>query len=199
MFGAGAVLGPVLDGTAHGNFGVLSYHNPPPISVGIAGFTFFKTAIWVPFLFGIAGALIGGLFAFMDDKVATPQEQRKTTTAFTLFAVGSFCLNYLISGFMWAKGVVSAPIFFVLALWALAQWRLFDKSAAGLLVALATAIGGPIIELFLVNAPWWDLYGYAEADFFGVDSWIPWVYFCGATAVGLVARLVRSTLEDQRS
>eukprot|EP00435_Cladocopium_sp_Y103_P025512 s1076_g6.t1 len=34
-----------------------------------------------------------------------------------------------------------------------------------------TALGGTLIEIFLINAPWWDLYAYTQADWFGVDSW----------------------------
>ena len=36
------------------------------------------------------------------------------------------------------------------------------------------------------------LYAYAAPDVLGVPTWIPWVYFCGAPAVGLLARAVRA-------
>lgn len=79
-----------------------------------------------------------------------------------------------------------------LLLWALAlaHWRAFDNTRAGLVVSSLTAIGGPMIEVGLLNFPGWDLYAYAYPDLLGIPSWIAAVYFCGGPAVGNLARLV---------
>lgn len=192
MFIAGALLGPVLDGVGHGNFGVLTYHTPSPFVVGIAGFQLFRTASWVPGLFGVAGLLIGGLYWILDDALSSPRSSQWSSVTWTLQAVACFAANYIASGFLWSHGMGAGPLALILAVWALACWWFFDGTTAGLMIAVLTAIGGPLLEVGLVNAPWWDLYAYNQADFYGVDSWIPWVYLCGAPAVGCVARLVRS-------
>ncbi|CAK9102458.1 Uncharacterized protein SCF082_LOCUS47880 [Durusdinium trenchii] len=74
MFASGATLGPALDGVAHGNFGVLSYHVPPPVPIMLGAFKLFSTAIWVPPLFGFAGFLIGSLYWWL---LVDRQAQRK--------------------------------------------------------------------------------------------------------------------------
>ena len=50
-------------------------------------------------------------------------------------------------------------------------------------MASLTALAGPAAEIFLINVA--HLYAYAAPDVLGVPTWIPWVYFCGAPAVGL--------------
>ena len=44
---------------------------------------------------------------------------------------------------------------------------------------------GHVSQVVLVSQ---DIYQYTHADFYGVCSWIPWVYFLGAPAVGNLAR-----------
>eukprot|EP00933_Yihiella_yeosuensis_P054345 TRINITY_DN52762_c0_g1_i1.p1 TRINITY_DN52762_c0_g1~~TRINITY_DN52762_c0_g1_i1.p1 ORF type:complete len:337 (+),score=51.45 TRINITY_DN52762_c0_g1_i1:60-1013(+) len=194
MYAAGGLLGPALDGMGHGNFGVLTYHDPAPFPVVIFGLQIFKTAPWVPFLFGVAGLLIGALYWWLDDALQTSDDRRSPSAIFTLAAVAAFAANYIASGFLWSQGVAAGPLAIILGIWDVLTWWIFDSTTAGLIVSVLTAVGGPLIEVFLVNAPWWDLYVYNQADLWGVDSWIPWVYLCGAPAVGCVARLVRQRL-----
>ncbi|CAE7374004.1 INSIG2 [Symbiodinium natans] len=194
-----AVLGPALDGTAHGNFGVLAYHFPPPVPVMLGSYKLFSTAIWVPPLFAFAGLLISSLYWLIDNALAVKAEQRSPSLLQTLAAVMCFAANYWASGFMSSNDLgtgktVQRLISCVLALWAISAWRVFDGTTTGLVVSVMTAVGGTLIEVFLINAPWWDLYAYSKADFWGVDSWIPWVYFCGAPAVGNLSRLIRNRL-----
>ena len=78
----------------------------------------------------------------------------------------------------------------VLAVSGLAAWWGFDRTAQGFAMASLTALAGPAAEIFLINVA--HLYAYAAPDVLGVPTWIPWVYFCGAPAVGLLARAVRA-------
>jgi hypothetical protein len=39
-----------------------------------------------------------------------------------------------------------------------------------------------------------DLYAYTYPDILGTPSWIAWVYFCGAPAVGNLGRRIRADL-----
>ena len=80
-----------------------------------------------------------------------------------------------------------------LAALAAAGFFAFDGSSVGLAVSLATALGGPLIEVALValgggggaaagaasasdaTTSLLHTYIYVDADVLGVDSWIPWV------------------------
>jgi hypothetical protein len=55
-------------------------------------------------------------------------------------------------------------------------------------------VAGPAAEIFLINVM--HLYHYTDPDFLGIPSWIPWVYFCGAPAVGNLSRAVRRELRS---
>jgi len=63
-------------------------------------------------------------------------------------------------------------------------------------VTLLTALSGPIAELILINI--FHLYQYNEADWYGICSWIPWVYAMGGPAVGNLARRTRADLITKR-
>ncbi|CAE7301587.1 INSIG2 [Symbiodinium sp. CCMP2592] len=158
----------------------------------LGSYKLFATAIWVPPLFAFAGFLISSLYWVFDNLLAVKAEDRSPSLVQTLAAVACFTANYWASGFMSSSGLGTGLISFVLALWAVAAWRAFDGTTTGLVVAVMTAVGGTLIEVCLINAPWWDLYAYSKADLWGVDSWIPWVYFCGAPAVGSLSRLIRN-------
>ena len=59
-------------------------------------------------------------------------------------------------------------------------------------MAVLTGVAGPVTEIFLINVL--HLYHYSDPDFFGIPSWIAWVYFCGSPAVGNLSRAVRGEL-----
>ena len=62
-----------------------------------------------------------------------------------------------------------------------------------------TGIGGPIIEIVLINFT--HFYRYNHADLYGIDSWICWVYALGAPAVANLARKIYydlSSKEDEK-
>lgn len=64
-----------------------------------------------------------------------------------------------------------------------------------MLMATATAIGGPAIEVLLIAKL--DLHHYSHPAIGVVPTWIPWVYFCGSPAVGNLARKIRATLHTE--
>jgi hypothetical protein len=68
----------------------------------------------------------------------------------------------------------------------LAVWWGFDRTKVGLSMSVLTAICGPAIEVILINLL--ELYHYSHPQVLGVPTWIPWVYFCGGPAVGLLGR-----------
>jgi len=121
---------------------------------------------------------------------------------FTFASISFFALQYA------ASGMLASPDFDFLSggeghlpyhsidvfllLWAASAWAYFDKTYQGLVIAGAAAIGGPIIEIFLINV--FHLYSYTNPDIFGIPSWIPWVYACGGPAVGNLSRTSRGKL-----
>eukprot|EP00752_Nemacystus_decipiens_P009146 g8169.t1 len=189
MAAAGAILGPNLD-NYHSAFGVLTYRNP--IEFSVAGHLLVTTDWWVPPLFAVAGAGIGGLYILLDAALDTPQPQREPVWRDIFLCISLFSFQYYLSGVLTAAGCSYWVLVVSLAIIAERVFNVFDATRAGLVVSLATATLGPLIEIFLVNAT--DLYVYNGADLFGVDSWIPVVYFCGGPAVGNLARAVFVTL-----
>jgi hypothetical protein len=122
---------------------------------------------------------------------------------FTLASISLFALDYA------ASGMLSSPDFdffggeghlpyhsidVFLFLWATVSWAYFDKTYQGLAIAGAAAVGGPLIEIVLINV--FHLYAYTNPDFLGIPSWIPWVYACGGPAVGNLSRTVRAKLRS---
>jgi len=185
---AGAMLGPWLDGQ-HGAFGVLEYHQPFNLEIGES--IILKTALWVPPLFGVAGFLIGFLYLYFDDFFKTDPGRTMPNGPHVLYGISFFAAQYYLSGLLAHGGVGLVPLHSMLALLAVAGFAAFDGTKAGLLVSLATAVGGPAIEIGLVNG--FDMYHYTAADFYGIDSWIPWVYFLGGPAVGNLSRALWAT------
>ncbi|CAM9809282.1 unnamed protein product [Ectocarpus sp. 8 AP-2014] len=189
MAAAGAVLGPNLD-NYHSAFGVLAYKHP--IELNVAGHLIVTTDWWVPPLFAVAGAGIGALYILLDAALETPQAEREPLWRDVLLSISLFSFQYYLSGLLTAVGCPNWVLVGSLAVIAERVFYVFDATRAGLWVSLATATLGPLIEIFLVNAT--DLYMYNGADFFGVDSWIPIVYFCGGPAVGNLARTIYAKL-----
>ena len=181
-----------------------------------------ETAWWVPPLFGGAGVVIGlghtlgdslrlragalkETFEGVDKQTflsacpgrpVTGWEPAPKTVA---LAVAFFAAQYFFSGalattvenpFGIPNETPRVAVDVVLAVSGLAAWWGFDRTAQGFAMASLTALAGPAAEIFLINVA--HLYAYAAPDVLGVPTWIPWVYFCGAPAVGLLARAVRA-------
>ena len=112
--------------------------------------------------------------------------------------IGLFAMQYATSGILATTvnppfpDMPSHAIDAILATWALGQWAVFDYTKQGLAMAVLTGVAGPVTEIFLINVL--HLYHYSDPDFFGIPSWIAWVYFCGSPAVGNLSRAVRGEL-----
>jgi hypothetical protein len=231
MFGAGAVLGPLLD-HQHSRFDVLHYTHPlhlalpddavralsdavrtlpEPLHDLLVTLTWregggLETAAWVPPLFG-AAAIVIGLGHTLGDDAALSRSSADAAEAWApprtgyvprwrhvSAAIAAFALQYYLSGLLsYAPGpaFVDAPLFrdVTLAAYALALWAAVDATQQGFLMAALTALAGPATEIALINVG--GLYHYTYPDFAGVPTWIPWVYFAGSPAVGLLCRRVR--------
>mmetsp|Transcript_27617 Transcript_27617/g.52576 ORF Transcript_27617/g.52576 Transcript_27617/m.52576 type:complete len:519 (+) Transcript_27617:193-1749(+) len=211
-FSAGAVLGPLCDGR-HSSHNVLHYHSPAHVSV--PPLLELETCWWVPLLFGVAGVILGVGFPVLDDlrrardpQAAEPAGGWDPSWAWVLACVSLFVVHYDASGALSsyvfegssasaAAGLDGRLIDVALGATALAHWRVLDNTSQGLFMACLTAALGPLIEIGLINGL--HLYDYTYPDWAGIPSWIAWVYFCGAAAVGNLGRRVRAELVSSGS
>jgi len=185
MYVASFFLGPLLD-NYHGLFGVLSYgENSLPFSIQWHETVLLKSALWVPLTFGGAGLVMTAILKALDDKFQTDKEVLNPSWPKIFYSISFFSGQYWLSGLLDNLQVPLPAIHAALAILAFAGWYVFDGSTAGALLGLCTAVAGIVTEVVLVSQ---DIYQYTHADFYGVCSWIPWVYFLGAPAVGNLAR-----------
>ena len=207
MFGAAAVLGPLCDG-CHSRHNVLHYETTflaAPLHLGIEGFYQLETEWWVPLLFGVAGIILGASHPLLD--VATYGRPRPPPGwRNTLLCIACFVLCYELSGVLDEAAAARAltrgapelterlaAIDVPLTVNALAIWAIFERTPGGAIMALATAVGGPLIEVGLINVL--GLYHYSHPDLAGIPLWIPQVYAAGAPAVGNLGRQVQYELQ----
>lgn len=189
-----APIGTLLDSTCHGMLDVLSYNK---ISVPMYIPYFLKTCIYTPVLFAVAGALMSYIILVLDSKLNTRGHARVPITNTVITGVVLFALHYYFSGLLDHFHANTYYSNAILSIAACAVFLLTDRSYAGLILAFTTAIGGTLVELFLVNQV--KLYQYTNADFYGVDSWIYAVYFCGGPAIGNLARIMYNRLNSPKS
>lgn len=187
---AGAVLGPFLD-AYHSANGVLQYDSPYTAQLwSTSSIPALTTTWWVPPLFGLAGFLIGWLYILLDDffdEKATPLP----TTPIILYGISFFTFQYWASGILYAYGVDRSLIFGIMSIMAFLGYAKLDGTKSGLLTSLATAVGGPLIEVGLISTLAGTNGGYhytdpGETGFFPL--WIVPVYFLGGPANGNLAR-----------
>lgn len=208
---SGAVLGPLCDGL-HSSHDVLHYVFPIHLSVAVPPFDAWdlETCWWVPLLFGLAGIIIGVGYPVLNEAVNPPAPGAKGPGWATVLAcIALFVAQYDLSGVLdqslagafdaaYAGSRTQLPyvIDAVLAIYALALWAVFDGSLVGFALSSVTALGGPAIEIFLIRGL--GLYSYAHPTVLGcIPSWIPWVYFAGGPAVGLLGLQVWAQLKQQ--
>jgi len=185
MILCGAALGPFLD-SYHSAFGVLRYDSP--IYVQLWGSELnpaLITAWWVPELFGLAGFIIGWLYIILDRTL--PDENRNLTPPLILVGISLFTSQYWLSGVLSAMGMNRLVILNVMSIIAAVGFYFLDGTLSGFITSVATAVGGPFIEVGLISTL--QQYHYTDSGEFGFfPLWIVPVYFLGGPAVGNLAR-----------
>ena len=187
MILCGAILGPFLD-SYHSAFEVLQYDEPIKLALwGTESQPALTTAWWVPELIGAAGFIIGWLYIILDHIFHTPSYRRSPSGPVILLGIAFFTFQYWLSGALFSSGVDRETILYVMSALAIAGFFVLDNTVTGLISSLATAVGGPIIEIGLLSIL--AVYHYTdpgETGFFPL--WIAPVYFLGGPAVGNLAR-----------
>ena len=171
----GATLGAALDGI-HTHTGTTAY---PEHMVW-----FWKMAWWVPPLFAAAAVAIGLSRPWLDRELQHRRGRKIPVGGMVAISNAGFIGAYFASGFMGGGALARSG---VLALLFAVNWALCDSTGSGLVHAFGTAIGGTIVEITLVH---FGAFKYLEPDFFGVTSWLPWLYCSAAVATGLFGSLL---------
>jgi len=180
LFFLGFFLGPIGDYTH-----VISETTGYPQNKFV--YYFLSLPFWVPFLFGTGTLLIGFSFPYIDRVLGSAHKDRVGTRSAALVAIGLvfFLGTYMMSGFLPFK--TGGLLDVALAVLAILIWLALDGTWQGFLLAVVTAILGTFTEIQLVKA---GAFFYREraANFHGVPTWLPWLYFSASVAVGNLGR-----------
>ena len=189
-----------LSGALFGTLGdfihVITETDGYPTGVGLLPFT--GQPLWVPLLFGFASVGIGLIHPQLRSRFG-PKNVRNEKAKDCLLANVIFLLLYAASGLLpFETGGIKDG---VLALGAIGVWYRFDRTWLGVVLCAGTTAIGVGVEIFLTQ---YELFYYnpQTANFFGVPSWLPWLYSTAATSVGylggyLLTRLNRSSHDFQ--
>lgn len=193
----GAGLGPLLD-SYHSLFGVLQYDFPVKIQLWSVNpaYPALVTTWWVPFLFGLAGFIIGWLTIFLDAYLQSVSSTTRPNPFQILTGISFFTFQYYLSGVLSHMHFPRDQILAIMSLLASFGFLLFDGSVSGFYTSVATAVGGPLIEVGLISSNL-GRYHYidgGETGFFPL--WIVPVYFLGGPAVGNLARGIWNQLDE---
>jgi hypothetical protein len=200
----GAGLGPFLD-SYHSAFGVLKYDEPFKLILwGNEAYPALTTTWWVPELFGLAGFLIGWLYILLDAWfLDTSDERRRPLPPKILVGISYFTLQYWLSGVLVQTDVLDRTgILNLMSVLAAVGFLVLDGTFSGLIVSLATCLGGPLIEAGLItittNGILSSGYHYTDLGETGLfPLWIIPVYFLGGPANGNLARGFWNALSDK--
>ena len=140
---------------------------------------FLGVAWWVPLLFGGAAVAIGYSHLMVDPLLGQLRVPRKLQMCIVqlLWVV----LAYTIS----ATSISSLSKVGLMMIVYVNFWFVAGKGWQNVVLSLATAITGTLVEMVLVAA---GAFAYRHPDFIGVPYWLPCIYACASLAVGDMGR-----------
>jgi hypothetical protein len=143
-----------------------------------------KMPVWVPFLFGTAVLLMGTSHKIMQKLFHPRMEKNFGVTA---SAPVLFVILYAMTGFLHTGTGSWEDVWLATA--TILIWWLMDRTFMGAGIALVNAVFGTAFEIFLVHVHGFFYYP-EHANFYGVPSWLPWLYMAASVCVSLFVRLI---------
>jgi hypothetical protein len=186
LFVASAILGPLGD-LCHVLSGTDAY------SPGGALLPLLPMPVWVPPLMGSGGMIIGLTHPLADRLLAgmtgakVPARPGIESWARIGWGLLAFLMIYCSSGFLSLPTGGTRDL--LLGAAALSLWWEMDRTWQGLVYGALTGALGSLAEMNLVTTGKF-LYLPGSANFFGVPSWLPWLYFSCSVAVGNLGRML---------
>jgi hypothetical protein len=181
LFGFGAVVGSGLD-ALHTHSGTTLYASP----------WWFQMSVWTPLIFGLAGLSVGLSYPLAERLTGRrPGRRLSWTEVGAGFAV--FAVLYAMSGYL---PVSNAAKLVVLLVGAAVLFVWLARTALAFVLAVLTAVIGPLVEAALVHA---GLFGYREPDVLGFAMWLPALYASGSIAFGAVGSKMTEDEEALRT
>ena len=98
---------------------------------------------------------------------------------------------YFASGYLPASNAVKLA---VLALGASLLFAMFARTKIALVLAVAAAIGGPLVEILLVSQ---GAFRHLQPDVLGIPIWLPALYATGSLAFGLMGHRLHHHLKEK--
>jgi hypothetical protein len=172
LFGFGAVVGSALD-ALHTHSGTTVYARP----------WFFAMSVWTPLIFGLAGLAVGLSYP-LAERLTGRRPGRRLSWVEACAGFATFAGLYATSGYL---AVSNAAKLVVLAAGAAVLFVWLARTTMALVMALLTALIGPLVESALVHA---GLFVYREPDVLGFAMWLPALYASGSIAFGAVGQKV---------
>ena len=173
-------------------------------------------SLWVPPLLGAFYAIIGSMHTLGDSVAtgsfkrssapvaelqsflgtaenasATASLQGRVSVPYVALSIGVSAALLYLSAVLYERGLPYSQISAVLAVAAVINWRVFDRTRQGLMLAVLCTLAAPACELMIINA--FGLWQYPRPDVFGnggVPHWIMWCYFFYTPGLGNLARLL---------
>lgn len=179
LFSVGAVIGPIGD-FCHVITQTISY------PTGYAFYFFNTIPFWVPLLFGSATVCIGVSHPLCD-RLLSVRVRPGLRGAWPYVAPVFFLVSYSVSGLLPMADII-------LAIAAISTWYGLDRTGEGLLLAVLTAMGGTLVEIFLVSQEIFS-YLFEHAHFYGVPTWLPWLYAIASVTVGNLGRVLYEAVD----
>lgn len=165
----GATAVSVFDGF-HTHSGTTRYATP----------VLWQMAWWTPVLFGASVGLGGPVYALGVRLLGggqPPPPARDLAIGFAIFG-----LLYFASGYLPASNGVKLAMLLAGAAF-LFGW--LDRTRAGAVMTLVTAVTGPLVEITLVRL---GTFAHLQPDFAGIPMWLPGLYLCAGPTLGQIAR-----------
>ena len=146
-----------------------------------------RSAVWFPLL--VAGAVVGAAWISERQSARLPPVRQRARGDVIAGAAAVLALYALTAAL---KGEPTTVSVILTGSIAVAIWRWWDPSPGALVVGLAAAVAGPLVEIGVVAA---GAAGYAEDSdgLAGVAPWLPCLYFAAGAVASRLWRAVAGT------